>query len=248
MFRWFEWTALALLCVAGPICAADRYPGIGRAATGTEVRAWDIDVRADFHGLPTGEGSVARGRELYEAQCVACHGVTGESDAFFTPLVGGTTPDDMRNGHALALVEAETAQRTTFMRLATLSTLYDYIQRAMPWEAPKSLPPNDVYALTAYLLHLAGIVPETFTLSNSNVAEVQSQLPNRHGMTTDHGLWAGDPAADGGMGNGGIPDIRAERCMSGCQPVKRRPTRQPRNASASTTLDVSSCLQAFEEP
>ena len=94
----------------------------------------------------------------------------------------------MRTGHARALVDSATGQRTTFMRLATLSTLFDYIGRAMPWEAPKSLPPNDVYALTAYLLHLAEIVPEPFTLSHRNVAEVQSRLPNRHGMTTDHGL------------------------------------------------------------
>ena len=219
MCRWLEWTVLALFCVAGPVWAADRYPGIGRAATAAEVRAWDIDVRADFMGLPEGEGSVARGRALYQAQCVACHGVAGESDAFFTPLVGGTTREDMRTGHAGALVDSATGQRTTFMRLATLSTLFDYIGRAMPWEAPKSLPPNDVYALTAYLLHLAGIVPEAFTLSHRNVAQVQGRLPNRHGMTTDHGLWAGDPAADGGMGNGGVPDIQAERCMNDCRPV-----------------------------
>ena len=219
MCRWLEWTALALVFVGGPSWAADRYPGIGRAATAAEVRAWDIDVRADFHGLPAGEGSVARGRELYEAQCLACHGAAGESGAFFTPLVGGTTPDDIRTGHARALADSAARQRTTFMRLPTLSTLFDYIQRAMPWETPKSLPPDDVYALTAYLLHLAGIVPETFTLSPSNMADVQSRLPNRHGMTTDHGLWPGAPAAEGGMGNGGVPDIQAQRCMIDCRPV-----------------------------
>ncbi len=215
MFRWFEWIGLALLCAAGTVWATDRYPGIGRVATAEEVRAWDIDVRADFLGLPEGEGSVARGRKLYGAQCVACHGGEGKSDAFFIPLVGGTTPDDIRTGHARALADSETAQRTTFMRLPTLSTLFDYIHRAMPWETPKSLPPDDVYALTAYLLYLAGIVTETFTLSHSNVADVQNRLPNRHGMTTDHGLWPGD----GGIGNGGIPDVQAERCMSDCRPV-----------------------------
>ena len=215
MFRWFEWIGLALLCAAGTVWATDRYPGIGRVATAEEVRAWDIDVRADFLGLPEGEGSVARGRQLYGAQCVACHGGEGKSDAFFIPLVGGTTPDDIRTGHAQALADSETAQRTTFMRLPTLSTLFDYIQRAMPWETPKSLPPDDVYALTAYLLHPGGIVPETFTLSHNNVADVQNRLPNRHGMTTDHGLWPGDD----GIGNGGIPDVQAERCMSDCRPV-----------------------------
>ena len=222
MFRWLEWAALAVLCAAGPVGAADDYPGIGRPATTAEVRAWDIDVRSDFRGLPAGEGSVVRGRALYREQCAACHGDTGESDAFFTPLVGGTTPQDIRIGHARALADPATVERTTFMRLATLSTLFDYIQRAMPWEAPKSLSANDVYALTAYLLHLAGIVPETFVLSHSNAADVQNRLPNRHGMTTDHGLWPGAPSAEGGMGNGGIPDIRAERCMSDCRPPYSR--------------------------
>ena len=218
MCKWLEWVALALVCAAAPVWAGERYPGIGRAATAAEVQAWDIDVRADFQGLPEGEGSVARGRDLYTAQCVACHGADGQSDAFFTPLIGGTTAHDIRIGHAQALANSATAQRTTFMRLSTLSTLFDYIQRAMPWEAPKSLPADDVYALTAYLLHLAKIVPEHFTLSHSNVASVQGRLPNRHGMTTDHGLWPGLPATDGGMGNGGLPDIRAERCMSDCRP------------------------------
>ncbi len=219
MSKWFEWVGLALICVAGSGWAMDRYPGVGRAATVAEVRAWDIDVRADFRGLPEGEGSVVRGRELYGAQCAACHGSAGESDAFFTPLVGGTSAHDIRSGHARALAGSAAAQRTTFMRLATLSTLFDYIQRAMPWETPKSLAPNDVYALTAYLLHLAGIVPEAFTLSHSNMANVQSRLPNRHGMTTDHGLWPVGEAGDGDMGNGGIPDIQAERCMNECRAV-----------------------------
>ncbi|MDD9961135.1 MAG: cytochrome c [Gammaproteobacteria bacterium] len=218
MCKWSKWAALALVCATASAWAGERYPGIGRAATAAELQAWDIDVRADFQGLPEGEGSVARGRELYGAQCVACHGGAGESDAFFTPLIGGTTSDDIRTGHAQALANSATAQRTTFMRLPTLSTLFDYIQRAMPWEAPKSLPPDDVYALTAYLLHLAGIVPETFSLSHSNVADLQGRLPNRHGMTTDHGLWPGPPDAEGGMGNGGIPDVRAARCMSDCRP------------------------------
>jgi cytochrome c len=229
MFRCFELSAVAavrvlvtalgfvLVCAVGPVWAADDYPGIGREATAAEVAAWDIDVRADFLGLPAGEGSVERGRELYTVRCAACHGSAGESGAFFLPLVGGTTPDDIRTGRVLALADPATVQRTMFMRLPTLSTLYDYIQRAMPWEAPKSLPPDDVYAVVAYLLNLAGIVPEAFTLSNANMAEVQSRLPNRQGMTTNHGLWPGAAAADGGIGNGGLPDVRAEPCMRDCR-------------------------------
>ena len=67
------------------------YPGIGRAATPKEVAAWDIDVRPDFKGLPTGSGSVAQGQDVWEAKCASCHGIFGESNEVFTPLVGGTT-------------------------------------------------------------------------------------------------------------------------------------------------------------
>ena len=221
MFRSLEWAvAVLLLWVGGVAWATDDYPGIGREATPTEVRAWDIDVRADFKGLPPGSGSVVEGRGIYEAQCASCHGDRGESDAFSVALVGGTTPDDREMGRVRALSHPVSMGPTTFMLLPNLSSLFDYIQRAMPWGAPKSLPPDDVYALTAYLLHLAEIVPQDFTLSDQNMAEVQRKLPNRHGMTTDHGLWPGASAASGGFGNGGVPDIQAELCMQECASVR----------------------------
>ena len=74
--------------------------------------------------------------------------------------------------------------RTTLMKVATLSTIWDYINRAMPWNAPKSLEVDEVYALTAYLLHLGYIVEYDFVLSNENINDVQAQMPNRNGMTT----------------------------------------------------------------
>jgi cytochrome c551/c552 len=92
-----------------------------------------------------------------------------------------------------------------------VSTLWDYIYRAMPWNAPKSLRPDEVYALTAFLLNLGGAVPDDLTLSDRNIAQVQQRLPNRLGMTSDHGMWPGK-----GMGNGGKPDVKAVACMSNC--------------------------------
>jgi cytochrome c len=109
------------------------------------------------------------------------------------------------------LLDAGYPGRTTLMKVATVSTLWDYIYRAMPWNAPKSLAPDEVYALTAYLLNLADVLPENFTLSRSNIAEVQKLMPNRNGMSTDHGMWPGK-----GMGNGGRPDVKAVACMSHC--------------------------------
>ncbi len=184
--------------------------GIGRPATAAELAAWDIDVRADFKGLPKGSGTVAQGMELWEAKCASCHGVFGESNQFFAPLVGGTTKDDVKTGRVARLLDPAYPGRTTLMKLATVSTLWDYIHRAMPWNAPKTLKPDEVYALTAFLLHLGEVLPETFTLSDANIAQVQGMMPNRNGMTTAHGLWPGP-----GMGNA-KPDVKAVACMTNC--------------------------------
>src|SRR5262245_23581533 len=143
---------------AAPAAPSASYPGIGRDATPDEVKAWDIDVRPDFKGLPPGSGSVAQGQEIWEAKCAGCPGVFGESNQVFNPLVGGTTADDIRTGRVASLTRKDYPGRTTMMKVPTLSTLWDYINRAMPWNAPKSLKTDEVYAVTAYLLNLADIV------------------------------------------------------------------------------------------
>ncbi|MCX7233825.1 MAG: c-type cytochrome, partial [Burkholderiales bacterium] len=126
--------ALGLLLLACAGCgladASDKYPGVGRAATPKEVAAWDIDVRPDFKGLPVGSGSVAQGQHIWEAKCASCHGVFGESNQVFSPLVGGTTEQDVRTGRVARLNDPAYPSRTTLMKVATLSTLWDYINRA----------------------------------------------------------------------------------------------------------------------
>jgi cytochrome c len=97
------------------------------------------------------------------------------------------------------------------MKVATLSTLWDYINRAMPWNQPKSLTPDEVYAVTAYLLNLGNVVPDNFTLSDRNMAEAQARLPNRQGMSTAHALWPGREL--GGLPK---PDVTGSRCMRDC--------------------------------
>ena len=205
--------ALVLGTAAGVVAAqsASPFPGIGRAATPKEVAAWDIDVRPDFKGLPKGSGTVAQGMEIWEAKCASCHGVFGESNEVFSPIIGGTTKDDIKTGRVKRLTDESFPGRTTMMKVPTLSTLWDYINRAMPWNAPKSLKTDEVYAVTAYMLNMAEVVPENFTLSDRNMAEVQKRMPNRNGMTTDHGMWPGK-----GLGNGGKPDIKAVACMKDC--------------------------------
>lgn len=198
--------------------AFDNYAGVGRQATPAEVKAWDIDVRPDFKGLPKGSGNVERGQELFEEKCASCHGSFGESNEVFTPLIGGTKPEDIKSGRVSGFLTGDIPQRTTFTKVATISTVWDYIYRAMPWTAPKSLKPDDVYAILAYFLNLAEIVPGDFTLSDKNIAEVQARMPNRNGMTTDHGMWPGPSAKKGGIGNGGVPDVKNVACMKNCKP------------------------------
>ena len=150
--------AMTLATVAGCALAQASYPGIGRAATAKEIRAWDIDVRPDFKGLPKGSGSVNAGQDFWEAKCAPCHGVFGESNEVFSPLVGGTTKEDVQSGRVARLNDATFPGRTTLMKVATVSTLWDYINRAMPWSAPKSLSSDEVYAVTAYLLNMGGVL------------------------------------------------------------------------------------------
>nr|WP_211233772.1 c-type cytochrome [Comamonas composti] len=218
--------ALAL-CAAGAVQAqgTGKYPGLGRDATPKEVAAWDIDVRPDFKGLPKGAGSVERGMDVWEAKCASCHGVFGESNEVFSPLIGGTTADDIKTGHVARLKDPGFPGRTTFMKVPTISTVWDYINRAMPWNAPKSLSADEVYAVTAYLLNLAGVVPESFTLTDQNMAEVQQKMPNRNGMTTAHALWPGPE-----FGKNAKPDVLVKACMSNCLPDPKVRSALPEHA------------------
>ncbi len=204
--------AMAAACFAAAQAgnAYPAYPGIGRAATPKEVAAWDIDVRADFKGLPAGSGSVAKGQEVWESKCASCHGVFGEANEVFSPLIGGTTAADVKTGRVANLLDPS-GGRTSMMKVATLSTLWDYINRAMPWTQPKSLTTEEVYAVTAFMLNLADVVPENFTLSDKNIAEVQKRMPNRNGMTTQHALWPGNEFK-------GVkaPDVKNTACIKNC--------------------------------
>ena len=205
-------TLFALLGTVGAQVDA-KYPGVGRPATPKEVAAWDIDVRPDFKGLPAGSGTVAKGQDIWEAKCALCHGIFGESGEVFSPLVGGVTAEDIKKGRVANLMNAAYPGRTTFMKVPTLSTIWDYINRAMSWNAPKSLSTDDVYSVVAFLLNLNGIVPDDFTLSDKNIREVQGRMPNRNGMTTKHALWPGSE-----FGGTSKPDTSNVACMKDCVP------------------------------
>jgi len=124
---------------------------LGRDPAGDEIAAWDVDIMPDGEGLPAGSGTVEAGRSLYVDQCQRCHGVGGRGGPF--DVLVGRLPDD-RFPFALD----PSAPRTIGSYWPWATTLFDYTRRAMPQDRPGSLGDAEVYSLTAYLLHLNGLL------------------------------------------------------------------------------------------
>jgi len=144
-----------------------RSYGVGRAASEAEVAAVDVDVAPDGAGLPSGSGSVARGEAVYAARCAACHGARGEGTPAYPRLVGR---DSIAEGFPFA--RDARLERTIGNYWPYASTVFDYVRRAMPPEAPGSLGDDDVYAVTAWLLAGNGVIPATATLDSASLARV----------------------------------------------------------------------------
>jgi len=164
----FKTLALAGL-LAGCAPTAPRPPlGLGQTPTAAQIRGWDIDVRADGAGLPAGSGSVVQGQAIYAARCLACHGANGEQGP--APRLAG--------GQGTLATKSPVLTVGSYWPYAT--TLYDYIHRAMPLDRPQSLTPDEVYAVTAYTLHLNGIVKADAVLDAQSLAAIR--MPNRDGF------------------------------------------------------------------
>ena len=147
--------------------------GLGRAATNNEVSAWDIDIRPDGKGLPVGSGSVIIGEELYTDNCSSCHGDFGEGIDRWPELAGG-----------FDTLDSEDPVKTVGSYWPYLSTVWDYIHRAMPFGNAQSLNNDEVYAITAYILYLNDLVDEDFELSHVNFEEIN--LPNEENFYLDN--------------------------------------------------------------
>ena len=152
--------------LAGPL-------GLGREATAEEVAAWDIDVRPDGQGLPEGRGSVADGEVVFAERCAVCHGDFGEGMGRWPVLAGGADT-----------LDTEDPVKTVGSYWPYLSTVYDYVLRAMPFGDAQSLTANETYAVTAYMLYLNDLVDdEEFVLSKENFTSIR--LPNEGGFIDD---------------------------------------------------------------
>ena len=150
--------------------------GIGRPATPTEIAALDIDVGPDGAGLPPGRGVSADGAPIYAARCASCHGKTGKEGPN-DPLVGRLP------GDAFPFAKDPRAPKTIGSYWPYATTVFDYIRRAMPPDAPGSLKDSEVYGLTAYLLFLNELIPADAVIDASSLPKVQ--MPARDHFVPD---------------------------------------------------------------
>ncbi|APX89418.1 MFS transporter [Brevirhabdus pacifica] len=167
--------------------------GLGRPATEEEIAAWDIDVRPDGAGLPEGSGSVMDGEPLYTDNCAVCHGDFGEAVGRWPVLAGGK--GSLKNDRPV---------KTIGSYWPYLSTVFDYVNRAMPFGNAQSLTNDEVYAITAYLLYLNDLVDDEFTLSKETFLDVK--MPNAEAFYPDD------------RAEVELPKFSGEVCMTDCKP------------------------------
>ena len=170
--RWRELVTVSSAIVLWTCSAAAQSPyGIGRPATPAEIAGWNIDIGRDGSNLPAGRGTVSHGREVFDQQCSACHGEKGE----------GGIGDRLFGGQGTLGTTKPIRTVGSYWPYAT--TLFDYIRRAMPQNAPQSLSNDDVYAVSAYILSLNGLVADDATLDAKSLVAIK--MPNRDGFVGD---------------------------------------------------------------
>ncbi|MEP6677699.1 MAG: cytochrome c [Betaproteobacteria bacterium] len=160
---------------------------LGKPISAADLAAWDIDIRtSDGRGLPPGRGTVAEGKAVYEAQCIACHGADAKGGPVYGAMVGG-----------VGSFKTGTRVVTPGSMYPYAPILFDYIRRAMPMDRPQSMSANEVYAVSGYILNLNGLVPADAVMDANSLPKVM--MPNRDGFIVDD-----------------RPDTKAKRCMQNC--------------------------------
>jgi len=156
--------ALALASTSASTVAFADGPNLGKPITAQELAPWDIHIMPDGTGLPAGSGTSAQGAPIFAQKCAACHG-EGAKGGQSAALVGGPPRASLDGGKTIP----------NYWPHAT--TLFDFIRRAMPYQAPKSLTDNEVYAVTAYILALNKLIGETDVVDAQSLPKVK--MPNR---------------------------------------------------------------------
>ena len=163
--------AVALAACASQPVSTGKMPAFGAPVSADEVARWDISIPPSGAGLPSGSGTARQGAAVYEKKCVACHGLKG---------VG--KPADALAGGAGTLA-SKTPQRTVGSYWPYATTLFDYVRRAMPTNEPLSLTDDEVYAVSAYVLFINGIIGEDAPMNAQTLPQVK--MPNRDGFISD---------------------------------------------------------------
>lgn len=168
--RMLRLAALGALALAASASGQDG-PGLGVVATPEQVAGWDLSIGPDGAGLPPGAGTARAGASVYAAKCAACHGLEA----------AGQPNDALAGGHGTLTNPAPVRTVGSYWPYAT--TIFDYVRRAMPITQPLSLTNDEVYALTAYLLAINGIIGEDEIMNAQTLPRVE--MPNR-----DNFVWA----------------------------------------------------------
>jgi cytochrome c len=161
-----------LLCaavLAAPAVAPAQTPQFGQPIAPADAAPWDISIGPDGVGLPPGRGTVAQGEAVYAAKCQACHGEKGAG-----------RPNDRLVGGMGTLGPGKRPVKTVGSYWPYATTLFDYVRRAMPWNQPKSLTDDEVYAVSAYILNLNGVIGANDVMDAQSLPNVS--MPNRDGF------------------------------------------------------------------
>lgn len=168
-----------------------RSMALGAPVAEADLVAWNIDVRGpDGQGLPPGSGNARTGKALFDAKCASCHGAAAAGGPMFGTMVGG-----------IGSFKTDKRLLTPGSMYPYAPALFDYIRRAMPLTEPQSLSNDETYAVTAYLLHLNGLVDQDAEMNSTSLAALR--MPNRDGFIVDD-----------------RPDTSAARCMQDCKPLR----------------------------
>jgi cytochrome c len=159
----------AALSIAAATTALAQAPQFGQPIAPADIAPWDIEITPSGAGLPPGRGTVAQGEAVYAAKCQVCHGEKGAGQ-----------PNDRLVGGQGTLEAGKAPVKTIGSYWPYATTLFDYVRRAMPWTAPKSLSNDEVYAVSAYLLNLNGIIGPNDVMDAQSLPKVQ--MPNKDGF------------------------------------------------------------------
>ena len=166
--------ALLILIIGATLPGPAQTPPyrLGKPATAEEIRKSDISVAPDGTGLPLGHGNVEEGRHIYKVLCANCHGDSGQGVGEYPPLVGGR-----------GTLESKDPVLTVGSYWPYATTVWDYTHRAMPYQRPGTLTPNETYAVTAFILYMNRIVDAKTELNEENLPMIK--MPNREGFVSD---------------------------------------------------------------